>query len=80
MPPIQLKYTASLLMSIFAIVLCEGEASSECDAIYFWLVGPYYKQDKIHAFSTVLFKLVSGLRPTRSLNKMSRNQCTLSIT
>ena len=46
----------------------------------FTLVGPYYKQDKVHAFSTVLFEMLGGLRPPRSLNKTSRNQYTLSIT
>ena len=65
-------------MSGFAIVQFEGGASTGADAIYFWLVGPYYKQDKVHAFSTVLFKLRGG--PPRSLNKTSRTQYTLSIT
>ena len=42
--------------------------------------GPYFKQNKVHAFSTVLFKLFGGLRPPRSLNKTVSKQCTLSIT
>ena len=67
-------------MSSFAIVQCEDGALSEADAIYLCLVGPYYKQDKVYAFSTVFFKLLGGLRPPRSLNKTSRIQCTLSIT
>ena len=43
-------------------------------------VDVYYKQNKVYAFSTVLFKLLGGLRPPHSLNKTSLNQCTLSIT
>ena len=67
-------------MSSFAIVQCEGGALSEADAIYFRLVVLHCKQDKVHAFSTVLFKLLGGLSPPRSLNKTSRNKCTSFIT
>ena len=34
------QHSASLLLSVAAIVQCEGGAYSDGDAIYFWLVGP----------------------------------------
>ena len=54
------KYIASVLMSAFChcTVHRRGLIWRWCNL--HWLVGPYYNQGKVHAFLTVLFKLLCG--------------------